>query len=360
MFQRFKGMLGEVIGKVDPPSAEARKVLAAAEPLAAKRRFAEAIEYATAENRRLRDPLLERRLARWRQEAAVASPATAPCPDWPPHIADPFPDAEGPPEIRGIEALTPERLGGGILHHGCLIVRGLLSVDVVDELKAGIDSALSACEQTKRGHATLQTRTWYSRIPLTGRRESANGRTFAELGNSVFTADSPRMLFNVIELIKAKGIDRVIGSYLGERPVLSIGKSTLRRVPPQVRPGDWHQDGAFLGAATRTVDMWLSLSHCGDDAPGLDMVPRRLGDIVETGTHGAEFDWSVGHSVAEAAAKGRPIASPIFGPGDAVFFDQLFLHRTAGRAGLQRERYAIETWFFAPSTFPATREALLL
>jgi hypothetical protein len=51
-------------------------------------------------------------------------------------------------------------------------------------------------------------------------------------------------------------------------------------------------------------------------------------------------------------AEGRPIESPVFGPGDAVFFDHLFLHRTEGHLGLTKNRYAIESWFFAPSTYP--------
>ena len=44
--------------------------------------------------------------------------------------------------------------------------------------------------------------------------------------------------------------------------------------------------------------------------------------------------------------------SPEFSPGDALLFDHLFLHRTGVAPGMTRERWAIETWFFAPSTLP--------
>ena len=44
---------------------------------------------------------------------------------------------------------------------------------------------------------------------------------------------------------------------------------------------------------------------------------------------------------------------PLFEPGDALLFDDLMLHRTAAAPGLTRARYAIESWFFAPSTYPA-------
>jgi len=38
--------------------------------------------------------------------------------------------------------------------------------------------------------------------------------------------------------------------------------------------------------------------------------------------------------------------------GDALLFDHFFLHRTGVAPGMTRERHAIETWFFAPSTYP--------
>ena len=91
---------------------------------------------------------------------------------------------------------------------------------------------------------------------------------------------------------------------------------------------DWHQDGAFLGADVRTLNVWLTLSHCGADAPGLDILPRRLDQILQTGTEGAIFDWSVSPDVVDAAAEPR-VVRPEFGPGDALLFDHFFLHRTA-------------------------------
>ena len=37
---------------------------------------------------------------------------------------------------------------------------------------------------------------------------------------------------------------------------------------------------------------------------------------------------------------------------DVLLFDDLFLHRTAADPTMPRRRYAIETWFFAPSAYP--------
>ena len=56
--------------------------------------------------------------------------------------------------------------------------------------------------------------------------------------------------------------------------------------------------------------------------------------------------------MAEEAAGEYGIVNPIFAPGDALLFDDLFLHQTGGKPGLTKPRYAIESWFFGPSAFP--------
>ena len=43
---------------------------------------------------------------------------------------------------------------------------------------------------------------------------------------------------------------------------------------------------------------------------------------------------------------------PIFDPGDALLFDDLFLHQTGSDPSMPNTRYAIESWFFGPSAYP--------
>ena len=45
--------------------------------------------------------------------------------------------------------------------------------------------------------------------------------------------------------------------------------------------------------------------------------------------------------------------SPIFEPGDALFFDELFLHQTGSDPAMPKPRYALESWFFGASRFPS-------
>ena len=148
------------------------------------------------------------------------------------------------------------------------------------------------------------------------------------------------MTYEFTELLTSLRIVDIFAGYLGERPALSIGKTTLRRVPKTLQLTGWHQDGAFLGKGIRSVNLWLCLSPCGEDAPGLEIVPRRLDHIVETGTHGTFFDWSVGDAMVERVAGNTPVIGPLFGPGDALLFDELLLHRTSLPPKMTRDRYA--------------------
>ena len=143
---------------------------------------------------------------------------------------------------------------------------------------------------------------------------------------------------------------QVIEGYLGEPPVISANKCTLRKATPDVT-GAWHQDGRFMGDV-RAMNVWLSLSRCGDEAPGMDLVPTRLEDFVATGTEGTWLESQVSDAVAEEAAGEIGITRPVFNPGDALLFDELFLHQTGSDPDMPNPRYAIESWFFGPSAFP--------
>ena len=56
-----------------------------------------------------------------------------------------------------------------------------------------------------------------------------------------------------------------------EPPLVAGDKATLRKAEPEIG-GAWHQDGKFMGEV-KALNLWLSLSECGEQAPGLDLVP---------------------------------------------------------------------------------------
>jgi hypothetical protein len=176
-------------------------------------------------------------------------------------------------------------------------------------------------------------------------------RPWVEQAGGVYACDSPRLLFDMFEAFGEAGLREAVEAYLGETPALSAQKCTLRKATPDVA-GAWHQDGKFLGDV-RALNVWISLSRCGDVAPSMDIVPRRIEHIVEVGTDDASFSIQVSNAMAARVAGEEGIVRPIFEPGDALLFDELFLHQTGSDPAMPNPRYAIESWFFGASAFPA-------
>lgn len=154
-------------------------------------------------------------------------------------------------------------------------------------------------------------------------------------------------MFEVADVFATCGIDRIAQDYLGQAPILSLDKWTMRRGTAE-NGIEWHQDGAFLGSHVRALNIWLSLTDCGERAPSLDVVPRRLDEIVPTGTGSASYEWSVGPEVVDEIVGSDGWRTPRFRAGDALLFDGKLLHRSGGGPSMTRTRHAIETWFFAP------------
>jgi len=308
----------------------------------------EEIEALTRANRRKRNPKREQRLIGLRLDALAELDSSPDLASWPPVVPDLFPDSGWPPEVSADE-LTLEALRSGIFRHGCLLVRGLVDRSNVDQLVQDVDRAFAGYRGYVRGEPASKTTPWY--VPL-GPHISDNERIWCHDGGGVLAVESPRGLFDVVETFEASGLGPLITRFLGGRPALLARKWHLRRIPAGI-DADWHQDGSFMGKDIRTINVWLALSTCGqgNDAPGLDIVARRLDQLVDTGTDGARLDWSVGPGMAERVAQGR-IVTPTFEPGDALLFDHLLLHRTDQRPGTVRDRYAIEAWFAAPSNYP--------
>src|SRR5262249_55004514 len=229
-------------------------------------------------------------------------------------------------------------------------VRGVLDADDASGLVEQIHSAFDARGALQAGR---RADAGYYRefVPDPRFLGEEGGRDWVAGGGGLWVADSPHLMFQMLDSFERAGLTDVIRDYLGERPTISVQKCTLRKVDPDAGRG-WPQDGGFMGDV-RALNVWLALSRCGDDAPGMDIVPRRLDHIVPTGTEGAIFEWSVSPTLAEEAAGDAGVLRPIFEPGDVLLFDDLFLHSTAAEPSMKKSRMAIESWFFGASASPA-------
>jgi hypothetical protein len=314
-------------------------LLRRADALAAEGRALEAVDELTDHVRRQRDPSVERRLVALRNEAFAQLPSGGGHPSWPRDVADPFPGERGIPTVAA-PALDADTLAGAIAHHGCLRVDGLLDAGQVARMVELIDAAFDERERATSDGTTF--------VPFELGVERAHGFGHGEF---VRVVDVPAALFELAELFAGTGLTDVVTEHLGERPAMIANKWVLRRSPSGKLGPDFHQDGAFLGTGIRTVDCWIALSDCGPGTgrPAMDVVPRRF-PLLPAG-EGAAFHWSLHPDTVASAMPGAEVASPTFRAGDALLFDELLPHRTTVGTDLG-ERYAIESWFVAPSAYP--------
>jgi hypothetical protein len=302
------------------------------------------------ENRETGDRDRERRLLCLRHLAGVRMLRhDGNLPPYPDPAGVALPAADPLPEFSRAE-LTPELVRAGILRDGCVLVRGLVERDRALAFAELIDRSFAHRERMAAGEAVVDP--LYEEFdPEPPYIVPPDQRRWIASGGGVLAADAPCLAAEMLDMFEEVGVQRLVEGYVGESPLISLEKTTLRKADPQVA-GAWHQDGKFMGDV-RALNLWLSLSRCGDESPGLDILPRRLDEILTAGTDEATIDIQISQAKAEEAAGDTPFVRPIFEPGDALLFDDLFLHKTGSDPSMPKPRYAIESWFFGGSAFPS-------
>ncbi|MDQ2700511.1 MAG: hypothetical protein M3Y23_04190 [Actinomycetota bacterium] len=343
------GLFSRKNRQADTAVIDRRPVSPEIEALEAEGKLFEAIDAMTEINRTQRDPNVERELRRVRHLAGIELLENAPSSPQYPAPADTVPDRGEQsrcPEITA-EELTPELLRASFLEAGCLLIRDVMDDDKALQLAADIDHSFEVRKQ--RGEDNPDPDGFYDEMQPEDPFRILE-REWVEEGGGVLAADSPKMLFDMLDTFEKANLRNVIESYLGEKAAISAQKCTLRKSTPDVA-GGWHQDGQFMGEV-RSINVWLSLSRCGDVAPSMDVVPVRLEEFAELGGPGTYLDFQISDQTAEKLAGDIGVVRPIFNPGDALLFDHLFLHQTGSDPSMPNNRYAIESWFFGPSSYP--------
>lgn len=333
------------------PMADSRTLLAEADALVADGEILDAVDLLHRANVERPRPDVERRLALLRYQAFDHLAGVSDFSEWPVPVAD-LDRSESPriPRIAPAD-LSAASVRRAIVAHGSAHVPGLLSAPQVRAFVDGIDHVLAL--RASGEHEPLKKQSsWIASLRLPREQAQSLARNWVAGDGGMLACDSPKLLDLLFATYEAVGLREVVTEYLGERPALSANKATLRRARLEGK-SDWHQDGAFLGTGIRALNVWVALTDCGVDAPGMDLVPRRFEEVQETGTGGAIFDWAVGPDVVAQLSADAPVVRPHFRAGDAMLFDDLFLHRTALDPSMTRPRHAIESWFFAPSSYPA-------
>lgn len=348
---------------IGAPAQDAEVTLASVDRMEAEGKLVEAVDALAVVNARSADPAVEERLVDLRHRAATSvdpGPGRSP---WPPTYRDPFPELSGQvPEVPAAH-LDTEMLGGAVSHHGALIVRGVFSeeaialgVEAIERTHARqqaiasdspVDGVRANVSETSDGSGEQDPHSWYRPFPV-DKRNNGLRQMVAKQGGT-WLADSPASAGQLLAELEATGVTGAISEHLGERPFFSVQKSTLRRSLPSYNLVAWHQDGSFLDADVRTMNVWVALSPCGGDhpSPGLEVLPRRIEDVLPV--DGVMSTHSISYDLVDELAAEMPTVIPEFAAGDAIVFDERFLHRTHLTESMTEIRYALECWFFAPS-----------
>jgi hypothetical protein len=282
----------------------------------------------------------------------------------PGHVADrdiPLPETmtvvDGVPEVRA-EDFRLQHLIAGMEIHGLLIVRGLLNEGNCETYRGVIDKVLDAPRATPKNQLTEEAvRSPYHNAPRNladyfDATMLGKARGYHRLSGTGMCVESAAVSEQLLDLYNELGLKQLIGDYLGEEPCVSAQKWVLRRTQLPLEEADWHQDGSFMGAHIKSLNMWLALCDCGGDtgAAGLEIIPQRIREVFRSPE--GIYDWSLTPQWVAENQHLAPAVSPTFSAGDAVFFDHFSLHRTQHHEQMDKHRYAIETWFFGSKSFP--------
>lgn len=296
------------------------------------------------------DPETAKRILRLRHWAGArlagrsGKSAAYPAPDY-----SKLPEAGVVPETT-LEEATPEMVRGALLQNGCLLIRNVIPRETAEDLARDIERAYEIRLAESEGRSNGEANGWYEEFAPDTPYISTVNRDWIDTGGGLLAADSPVMHAKMLAAFSDAGLNDLITGYLGEPATISDQKCTLRKTPPSAGRG-WHQDGSFMGEV-KALNVWMALTHCGDTAPGMDIVPKRIDEILPSGTEGTSIAIQIHEDIARAAGGEGGVVRPIFEPGDVLLFDEMFLHTTAAEATMPNTRYAIESWFFGASAFP--------
>ena len=274
------------------------------------------------QNRRRADAATEAKLVAMRREAGAAlrsAAANLTAPEYP----DPFVGCKALPEISA-EELNAALLGGALLHHGSLLVRGLYNGGQLQHLRQ-----------------------------LATRQEAVDREDHSPLGTS------PHTLFELLETYRQCGLLGAVSDYLDGQPLLFAERAKLRQHRADTHKYaaiPWHQDASFFGRKSWAVNCWAAVTPCGDGNPGLAIIPRRSEDYLGWNPADGRAPLDYGNAMPEqelaALGDGHPAVEVVLQPGDALLFDEMTVHRTNPRPWRLQQQIVTISWFFRAAGFP--------
>jgi Phytanoyl-CoA dioxygenase (PhyH) len=240
-------------------------------------------------------------------------------------------------------------------HDGIILCRSVLACPQVAGWKSRIDTRYQPLEEARQQGG-----------PAAASRLVAAGQRFVPTASSL-TIGATLCEEDIHCLIAGIGAAPAAGwirNELGTRIACDLNQAWVRRqyapahYPPWHAPHGWHQDGA-LGfdypshregnyppdALLTMVTCWIPLTPCGLEAPGLELVTRRLEGLLAP----EEFT----DERVRVRFTFEDFWQPVMQAGDALLFRGDILHRTHVTQAMTKGRTSIELRFFPTDAVPA-------
>lgn len=220
------------------------------------------------------------------------------------------------------EELTPERVTESFNTYGCLLVRQLIPVTWRQGLEELAESAFAvAANKYAKGQMPPHIYQYYYR----------HGHVIPE-----GEAEAPYAQ-SLLNLIGSPLMGQIIRPILGEQSLL-LPYAVITRQGPALphAPLPFHQDADFIGTDPLMFTCWVPLTPCGEDAPGLEIVPIPQPfwlhqPLMSRYIEGENSNYAISgiNSLGLSERFGaRDFWRPVMEPGDALFFTHLIIHRT--------------------------------
>jgi hypothetical protein len=180
-------------------------------------------------------------------------------------------------------------------------------------------------------------------------REGANTLHLSDMAKQPF----PWMKRFVLWLITEFTQSEVYGLYerlYGNKIAFPLNKCIVRYQGPHYTESylPYHQDIDSSKQDVHIMNCWTALDHCGDDAPGLEIINAPLKEVQhdlflsETLTAAGEQRWNEQDAAVIARLGSYGVSRPTFKPGDGLVFDHLAMHKTYFTKKMTKPRVSTE------------------
>ncbi len=174
------------------------------------------------------------------------------------------------------------------------------------ELASAMDRAIEARDA---GRANGAGPGLYEEFDSDPRFEAPDRPWITETGG-VLVADSPKLMFDTLDLFERTGLRRLIAGLPRRAPRRSRCRSRPCARPSPDTPGAWHQDGALHGRREGDERLALALALRRRSSRARPGSRATSTTIVATGTEGAYLETQVSDAVAREAAGESGVLRP--------------------------------------------------